>query len=257
MSTTQTPLPATTELAHPPVPPEVTHESLVATHLLRLQGADPTPVVLYDAQGTTPKIEAAKARVDRLDRWIDRSTRGGLWLTALAIPLGMFGFEEVAIALAGTVVTGLPVMIGVLFAVHRAERQTAALRAARNITVPGPVAVAYRRVRSAAQAIEDGDDHDPEVVATARLTVEGVGEMVARIAEHHTAGTMHTPAGQALVVEVCRLAAEMDAYLVAHNADRFSPGEDDTLALVSATSQFTFAPATPPMPPVDARYAVG
>lgn len=62
-------------------------------------------------------------------------------------------------------------------------------------------------------------------------------------------GTIHTAAAQALVSEVCRLAAEMDAYLTVHNAHRFAPGEDETLVLVSATSEFTFAPtaATTPL----------
>lgn len=229
------------------LPAAVTHESLVAGHLLRLQSTDPTPVVLRGVQGTTPEIDASKARVARLDRSFDKTFGGAIGMGFLSVPPAMLGFEAiVAAGLTGAGVS-LLAMLGVTFKVVRAENRTRALKAARHVTVPGPVAVAYRRVQSAAAEIEDGM-HEREVTATARLAAEGVDDMVVRIAAHHTAATIHTPAAQALCAEVCRLAAEMDAYLTVHNAHRFAPGEDDALAAVSATSEFTFAPtATTPL----------
>lgn len=118
------------------------------------------------------------------------------------------------------------------------------------LTVPGPVAEAYRRIQSAVAEIETdhahatGDsDHDAETIATARLVAEGARDIAIRIAEHHSAGTFHTAPAEALAGEMYRLAAEMDAYLTIRNADRFAPAEAEALTLVSTTSQFTFTPA--------------
>lgn len=72
----------------PAVSPVVTHASLVAAHLLRLQATDPASVVLDDARGTTPEMDAAQARGARLDRWFGR-TLGSATLTGMrAIPCG-------------------------------------------------------------------------------------------------------------------------------------------------------------------------
>lgn len=225
------------------------HEALVSAHLTKLASINPAPTQLAMSHWLppTPAIEAAQDRGTHLCRysgWAVASAAGMLPLFMIAAVTALPQHLVLA-AIAGVfgvlcVVTAVTGFLG-----ERALGEARQLQDARAVTVPGPVAAAYRRIQSAATEIEDGT-HEAEVMATARLTVEGATDMVTRINEHHLAGTLHTTAGQALCAEVCRLGAEMDAYLTAHNAHRFAPGEDDALAAVSATSAFTFAPTAPP-----------
>lgn len=126
----------------------------------------------------------------------------------------------------------------------RHTRAVRAIKEARTVTVLSPVGEAYRRLASAVREVDDQErEHSPDAIASVRLAHQGAREIVGLLHDHHENGTVDSHAARALTVEVYRLASEVDAYLMLHDADtRFAPGQDDALNVLSETSQLTFQP---------------
>lgn len=223
---------------------------LVTSGILRYQSAPPASSRVWDVldlpEGHDALAKRENLTANLLLAAVAVVTLGGAGLAGLSAE-----FTDSALAPA-SIIIAMAAAVGVLIwgSFHYDLRSAIRERAA-SVEVPSGVADAFRRIRSAAREIESAHQsdesatiHSPETLATARLTLERSRELVALLADHHTAGTFHTAPAQVLADETYRLAAEMDAYLTVVNTDRFAPAEDEALALLSATSQFTFAPTS-------------
>lgn len=221
------------------------HALLVSTAVMRYEAMTPAPLRVEGVLALPP-THAAMVRAEQ--------GRGALLSAAIVLTSvgGLLGTVATADALNAMwpLLLGIPATLAGscrLIAADVKNDQRKFLRknsCAR--TLPGPVAQAYRRIQSAAIEMDDTSEHEAETVATARLSADGARDLALLIAEHHEAGTFHTAPAQALAGEMYRLAAEMDAYLTIHNADRFAPAEAEALALTSTTSQFAFTPTQNP-----------
>lgn len=217
------------------------HDVQVSARLLQLKAINPAPEQVALPVVMTDSLAAAKTAAQTWEKRADLTF--DVSFAPLVGLIGGIAFTNVWLMAGGMSLTLLGMLVSMVLGLRGDSymKQYRLLVEEQAVTAPGSVAASYRRVMSAAAEIESGE-HGRDIVASARLAAEGAHDLMRNIGDHYHAGTLHAAPGQALCAEMLRLAAEMDSYLTAFNAERFAPGEDTALSALSATSTLSFSP---------------